>query len=119
MGAPVDSSVIVPCSGDAAVRAGGEATVFHHGGRLATVCRWTIQGGFNGVDRVAVAIDVIHKVDGIVQCVFHHVNGDEISSVGQGELKVTHGVHCFDFLRIHEIGDHMGSGGHLDDWHKV
>jgi hypothetical protein len=65
VGAPVDSSVIVPCFGDAATGARCEAGVLNRGGGHAAVARRAIQWRLNGFDFVPVTVDVFHKGDGI------------------------------------------------------
>lgn len=64
MGQLVDSSVIVPRGGDAATGTGGEARILNRL-YLAAVCRGAIHWRFNGVDSVAIAVDVLDGVDGV------------------------------------------------------
>ena len=61
---PCASSVIVPCLGDAATGAARKPAILN-GGSLATVGRGAIHGRFDRVDRVAVAVDVLDRVDGV------------------------------------------------------
>lgn len=106
MGRSVDSSVIVPGFGNAATGAGGEAGVLTGSGvhSLAGVGWGVEHGRLNRVDSVAVAIDVVHKVNGVAERIFHHVNGDGLDAVGESETEVTHGVLCFDSFNIQRIG---------------
>ena len=90
---PCDTSVIVPCFGDAATGAAGEPAILN-GGSLATIGRGTVERRLDRVDSVAVAVDVLDRVDRVVQRVLHNVDANLINAVSQGELEVTHGVLC-------------------------
>lgn len=88
---PCATSVVVPSLGDAATGTAGETRILN-GLSLATVGRGTVERGFDRVDRVAVAIDVLNQRDGVIQCVLHHVHGHELNAIGESETEVTHGV---------------------------
>ena len=90
MGAPVDTSVIVPGVGDATAWATGETRVLN-GLSLATVGRRAEQRRLNAFDFVAVAVDVLHGRDSVAKCVLHDINGDGLDAVGQLEFEVLHG----------------------------
>ena len=61
----MDSSVIVPRLGDAAARACGETRIFLNGLCLAALSRSTEEGRFDGLDFVAITVDVLDSGDGV------------------------------------------------------